>query len=96
MIRVGLTLKQLLKDQTEAHDHGESANEYTDTLQATENEDDAQELLRRQIQRTQPGTRAVVLGRNNSADRLEARTSLVEFDELRDPLEAATPRSCLA
>jgi diguanylate cyclase (GGDEF)-like protein len=38
----------------------------------------------------------VVLARNNSADRLEARTSLVELDELRDPLEHATPRSCLA
>jgi diguanylate cyclase (GGDEF)-like protein len=37
-----------------------------------------------------------VLARNNSADRLEPRTSLVELDELREPLEHATPRSCLA
>jgi diguanylate cyclase (GGDEF)-like protein len=96
MIRLGLTLKRLLEGQAEAQDHGVLSNEYTDTLQATENEGEAQELLRRQVQRTQPGTRALVLGRNNSADRLEARTSLVELDELREPLEHATPRSCLA
>ena len=96
MIRVGLTLRQLLNDQAETQHHGEITGEYIDALQATENEGEAQELLRRQVQRTQPGTRAVVLGRNNSADRLEARTSLVELDELRGPLEHATPRSCLA
>jgi diguanylate cyclase (GGDEF)-like protein len=96
MIRLGLTLKRLLENQAEAQDHGVQSSEYTETLQATENEGEAQELLRRQIQRTQPGTRAVVLGRNNSADRLEARTSLVELAELREPLELATPRSCLA
>jgi diguanylate cyclase (GGDEF)-like protein len=96
MIRLGLTFKRLVEIQAEAQDHGVQSNEYTETLQATENEGEAQELLRRQIQRTQPGTRAIVLGRNNSADRLEARTSLVELDELREPLEHATPRSCLA
>jgi diguanylate cyclase (GGDEF)-like protein len=96
MFRLGLTLRHLVEIQAEAQDHGVQSNEYTETLQATENEGEAQELLRRQVQRTQPGTRAVVLGRNNSADRLEARTSLVELDELREPLEDATPRSCLA
>jgi diguanylate cyclase (GGDEF)-like protein len=96
MIRLGLTLKRLLEGQAEAQDHGVLSSEYTDTLQATENEGEAQELLRRQVQRTHPGTRAAVLGRNNSADRLEARTTLVELDELREPLEHATPRSCLA
>ena len=96
MIRLGLTLKRLVEIQAEAQNHGVQSNEYTETLQATENEGEAQELLRRQIQRTQPGTRVIILGRNNSADRLEARTSLVELDELREPLEHATPRSCLA
>ena len=96
MIRVGLRLRQLLKSQAEAQRHGQSAGEYTDTLQATENEGEAQELLCRQVQRIQPGTHAVVLARNNSADRLEAKTSVVELDELRPQLEHATPRSCLA
>jgi diguanylate cyclase (GGDEF)-like protein len=96
MIRAGLTLKRLLEDQAEEQRHGQSASEYSETLQATENEDEAQELLRRQVERTHPGARAVVLARNNSADRLEPRTSLVELDVLRAPLEHATPRSCLA
>jgi len=52
-------------------------------LQATQYEDEAQELLRRQVERTHHGARAVVLARNNSADRLEPTTSLVELDVLR-------------
>jgi diguanylate cyclase (GGDEF)-like protein len=96
MIRAGLTLKRLLEDQAEEQRHGQSSSEYSETLQATENEDEAQELLRRQVERTHPGARAVVLARNNSADRLEPRTSLAKLDVLREPLEHATPRSCLA
>ncbi len=96
MVRVGLTLKRLLEDQAEQQAHGVLASEYTGTLQATGNEGDAQELLCRQVERIQPGARAIVLGRNNSADRLEARTSLDALDELREPLADATPRSCLA
>lgn len=96
MIRAGLTLKRLLADQAEQQDHGDLANEFTGTLQATGNEADAQELLRRQVERIEPGARALVLGANNSADRLEARTSLEALDELREPLVPATPRSCLA
>ena len=96
MIRAGVTLKRLLEDQAEEQRHGQEASEYSETLQGTENEDEAQELLRRQIERTHHGARAVVLARNNSADRLEPKTSLAELDVLRAPLEHATPRSCLA
>ena len=96
LVRAGLTLRRLLSDQADAHDHGQSVSEYIELLQATESEGEAQELLRRQVQRTYPGTRVVVLGRNNSADRLEARTSLSDLNELREPLEHAGPRSCLA
>jgi diguanylate cyclase (GGDEF)-like protein len=96
MIRIGVTLRQLLRSQAEQQQHSQSSSEYTDSLQGTESEGEAQELLCRQIQRTQAGARVVVLGRNNSADRLEARTSLTQLDELREPLEQAAPRSCLA
>jgi diguanylate cyclase (GGDEF)-like protein len=96
LIRSGLVLRKLQLDQALARDHDESAREYTDTLQATDSEGEAQELLTRQIERTYPGTRAVVLGRNNSADRLEPRTSLSALPELHTPLEHAVPRSCLA
>jgi diguanylate cyclase (GGDEF)-like protein len=48
------------------------------------------------VERSIDGSRAVVLARNNSADRLEPKTSMVELPELRAPLAGAVPRSCLA
>lgn len=96
LMRSGLILRRLQVEQAHARDHDESAREYTDTLQATDSEGEAQELLRRQIERTHPDSRAVVLGRNNSADRLEPRTSLSALPELQESLEHAIPRSCLA
>ncbi len=96
LMRSGLVLRRLQRDQALERDHDESAREYTETLQATDSEGEAQELLRRQIERTHAGSRAVVLGRNNSADRLEPRTSLSALPELQASLEHAVPRSCLA
>jgi hypothetical protein len=97
MIRVGWTLKRLLELEGEARDHGESTREYTVALQATESEDEAHELLRRQVERTAPaGSCAVVLARNNSDDRLEPRTVVPDNEVLRDSLRDATPKSCLA
>jgi diguanylate cyclase (GGDEF)-like protein len=96
MIRIGLTLRRLVEQQSVEVSFGEAEGEYIDMLQVTENEDEAQELLRRHVERSLPGARAVVLARNNSADRLEPRTSLADLDGLRDALVGATPRSCLA
>ena len=96
MIRTGRRLRQLLRTQARDRRFAESSSEYTGRLQSTEDEDEAHELLRRQLQRTHPGSRAVVLSRNNSADRLEPRTSLTELPELGPALEHAKPRSCLA
>jgi diguanylate cyclase (GGDEF)-like protein len=96
MVQVGLTLKRLVNRAASERRHGSSASEYIDILQVTENEDEAQELLRRQAERSIDGSRAVVLARNNSDDRLEPKTSLGDLPELRQPLEGATPRSCLA
>jgi diguanylate cyclase (GGDEF)-like protein len=96
MIRAGLTLRLLLRSQVHDRGFAESSSEYTNRLQATEDEDEAHELLRRQLERTQPGSRAVVLSRNNSADRLEPRTGLAALEELKPSLEGALPRSCLA
>ena len=96
MVRIGLTLRRLVEQQSIEVSFGEAEGEYIDMLQVTENEDEAQELLRRHVERSLVGSRAVVLARNNSADRLEPRTSLAELDGLRDALEGATPRSCLA
>ncbi|HEX3833491.1 MAG TPA: GGDEF domain-containing protein [Solirubrobacteraceae bacterium] len=96
MIRAGLTLRRLLLSQMHDRGYAESSSEYTGRLQATEDEGEAHELLRRQLERTHPGAHAVVLSRNNSDDRLEPRTMLGELPELKPALEHAGPRACLA
>jgi len=96
MVRIGVTLRRLVEQQSVEVSYGEAEGEYIDMLQVTENEDEAQELLRRHVERSLTGARAVVLARNNSADRLEPKTSLAELDSLRESLVGATPRSCLA
>jgi diguanylate cyclase (GGDEF)-like protein len=96
MVRIGLRLRTLVEDQAAEQGYGEQESEYIDTLQVTENEDEAQELLRRHVERSLPGARAVVLARNNSADRLEPKTSLAQLGEVREALVGASPRSCLA
>jgi len=96
LVQIGLALKRLIDQRLRERDQDESAGEYIDALQVTESEDEAQDLLRRQVQRSIEGSRAVVLARNNSADRLEPKTSLAELPELRERLTGAMPRSCLA
>jgi diguanylate cyclase (GGDEF)-like protein len=69
-------------------------HEYTEMLQAAESEEEADQLLKRQAERSIACSSVVVLRRNNSADRLlpttEADSVLVET------LADAAPRSCLA
>ena len=50
--------------------------EFADTLQLANDEDETRRLLQRHLERTLTATSAVVLNRNNSADRLEAATPL--------------------
>jgi len=70
--------------------------EFADTLQIANGENEAHQLLRRQLERTLPATAAVLLNRNNSADRLEAVTPLPPGSPLAGTLRGAEPRSCLA
>ena len=70
--------------------------EFADTLQLASGEDEAQRLLQRHLERSLPATIAVVLNRNNSADRLEAVTPLPPGSPLAATLRGAEPRSCLA
>ena len=70
--------------------------EFADTLQIANDEDEAQRLLQRHLERTLTATSAVVLNRNNSADRLEAVTPLPDDSPLAATLRGAEPRSCLA
>ena len=75
---------------------GRDQAEFADTLQLANGEDEAQQLLQRHLERTLPATAAVVLNRNNSADRLEAVTPLPPGSPLAGTLRGAEPRSCLA
>jgi diguanylate cyclase (GGDEF)-like protein len=75
---------------------GQDQAEFADTLQIAGDEDEAQRLLQRHLERALPATSAVVLNRNNSADRLEAVTPLPDGSPLPGTLRGAEPRSCLA
>ncbi len=75
---------------------GQDQAEFVDILQIANDEDEAHQLLQRHLERTLPATTAVVLNRNNSADRLEAVTSLPPGSPLAGTLRGAEPRSCLA
>jgi diguanylate cyclase (GGDEF)-like protein len=73
-----------------------SQGEFTDALQVSESEDDSYGLLKRHLERSIPRSAAVVLNRNNSADRLEATTELPSDSGLAERLVTAQPRDCLA
>ena len=94
--RVGLTFRRLVGQQAAEQHYRSAEGEYVDTLQVTENEDEAQDLLRRHLERSLPSASVVVLTRNNSADRLEPKTPLDALEGLRESLVGAKPRSCLA
>jgi diguanylate cyclase (GGDEF)-like protein len=69
---------------------------FADTLQLAEDEGEAHMLLKRHLERAIRGVAVTVLNRNNSADRLEAKTPLREDAPLAARLEEARPNSCLA
>jgi diguanylate cyclase (GGDEF)-like protein len=70
--------------------------DFAETLQIAADEEEAHQLLQRHLERTLSDTTAVVLNRNNSADRLEAVTPLSAESPLITGLRGAEPRSCLA
>ena len=70
--------------------------EFSEVMQLTETETEAHLLLKRQVERSIPDSVAVVLNRNNSADRLQASTPVAADSALANTLTHAKPRSCLA
>lgn len=70
--------------------------DFGDNLQIAANEHEAYELLQRHLERSFDQASVVVLNRNNSADRLEAATSLPAGSPLAVSLRGATPETCLA
>jgi diguanylate cyclase (GGDEF)-like protein len=75
---------------------GQDQADFADTLQIANDEVEAHQLLRLHLERSLTATTAVVLNRNNSADRLEAVTPLPDGSPLSETLRGARPRSCLA
>jgi CHASE3 domain sensor protein len=69
---------------------------FGEAIQASDSQAEAHRLLKTHLERTIPGSTITVLNRNNSADRLEASTPLVEGSPLAEALVDARPRSCMA
>jgi diguanylate cyclase (GGDEF)-like protein len=68
---------------------------FAEVLQLARTESEAYQVVKRHLEKLVPGGRATVLNRNNSANKLEASTS-VEGTQLAETLEGADPESCIA
>lgn len=86
----GVTAASLLRNQTWL-----KGRQFNEMLSASSDEDEAYVLLKRHLERSTPGAEATVLVRNNSANRLEARTA-VSSAAVNEHLVGAAPDSCLA
>jgi len=93
---LGRTLDEVARRHREEDSYDRTQAEFSDALQLTGDERDAQDLLRRHLERCLAPSTVTVLNRNNSADRLEPVTELAAESPLRDSLRDASPRSCLA
>jgi diguanylate cyclase (GGDEF)-like protein len=89
-------LNHMVERRAAAHDYDTSQSAFSTTLQATESESEAHLLLKRHLERCLPGATAVVLNRNNSANRLQPTTPLPDDSDLATRLSTAAPRTCLA
>ena len=68
--------------------------EFVETLQAVDDETEANVVLKRHLERWAPGREVTVLNRNNSENRLEARSG--GGGEMAARLTSAQPRDCVA
>jgi diguanylate cyclase (GGDEF)-like protein len=87
--------RRIAAEQLVARRYAAEQQEFTEALQMTGSEEEANELLERHLERSLPGSDALVLRRNNSDNRLEA-TGLEPGDPIGDALADAEPRSCMA
>jgi diguanylate cyclase (GGDEF)-like protein len=89
------TLNDMLDRRSDSRAVEERQGEFVDALHVTETEEEAHLLVKRHLERSLEGSHAVVLNRNNSADRLEAMTPVPDGSPLVGALAGAAPRSCL-
>jgi diguanylate cyclase (GGDEF)-like protein len=88
--------RRVAEEQRLARRYAAEQHEFTEALQMTGSEDEANELLERHLERSLPGSGVVVLRRNNSDNRLEAPGLQRADDPLAEKLTQAEPRACMA
>lgn len=93
---LGQALDQMVVHNKERSAYGESQEEFADTIQLTQDEQEAYVLLKRHLERSLADSTVTVLRSNNSDNRLEPATILQGDSYLKKTLQSATPRSCLA
>jgi diguanylate cyclase (GGDEF)-like protein len=93
---LGDALDEMVNRRAIGAEHQEIQSEFVDTLQVTDSEEVAHDLLKRQVERSIAGSSVVILNRNNSQNRLEATTPVPADSSLTETLTEAKPRSCLA
>jgi diguanylate cyclase (GGDEF)-like protein len=96
LAQLGHALEDMVERRAAGAAQDERQTEFVESMQLAETEEEAHGLLKRHVERSAPGSAVVVLNRNNSADRLEAKTALPEDSPLLEALAVAKPRSCLA
>ena len=96
-MRVFGGLGYLLVDRRARRDgrRQERHSRFAEVLQLARSEDEAYTVVKKHLEKLVPGSRATVLGRNNSANRLEPRTQ-VEGTVLDESLDGAEPEACIA
>ena len=88
--------RRVAQAQRLARRYAAEQREFTEALQMTGSEDEANELLERHLERSLPGSDALVLRRNNSDNRLEVISAQSSTDAVVEGLEGAEPRACIA
>jgi diguanylate cyclase (GGDEF)-like protein len=96
LAELGHTLNAMVRRRRQERRYEESQAEFSDTMQLSETEPEAHQLLKHHLERSIDGSQVTVLNRNNSADRLEAATPVAPECPLAGSLQGAKPRSCLA
>ena len=96
LAQLGRTLDDLAERRQADDIFDRNQLDLIDTLQLTESEHDAHDLLKRHLERSVAENSVTVLNRNNSADRLQAMTTVDPASPLASGLDSAKPRSCLA
>ena len=99
-VAAGLLARRLRRRDEQRRESAEryhaSQREFAETLQVTESEIEAHSLVKRHLERSLTAAEVVVLNRNNSQNRLEATTHVVEGSAFAHKLADSTPNSCLA